>query len=99
MGGEPFDIYAADACFMQQAEVAFELRKQARFLYGSIPVMAYKGLPYVELIRNFVDGKYPEARELALDLPRLMVDSYRDKNDKVYASTVESEPLETELTE
>lgn len=96
-GGKPLELYAADACFMQQAEVAFELRNQAKFIYGSVPVMAYQGLPYAALLKNFVDGKYPSERALALDLPQLMVDSYKDENPRVYASTVETEKLAQEF--
>ena len=99
LGGSVFDVFAADACFMQQAEVAFELRNHANFIYGSIPVMAYQGLPYTELIRGFVEGKYDSPRTLAIDLPKLMLASYKDKNDRVYASTIDATVLREEFAD
>jgi hypothetical protein len=82
---------------MQQAEVAFELRNHANYIYGSIPVMAYQGLPYTDLIRGFVEGKYPDGRSLAIDLPKLMLASYKDKNDRVYASSIDASVLREEF--
>ena len=103
LGGDPIDVYAADACFMQQAEVAFELRDHARFLYGSVPVMAFEGLPYEEILSRFARGLYDSssgvdgARVLALDLPPVMLNSYRDKNDRVYASSIDTSLLESDF--
>lgn len=99
LGQDPLDVYAADACFMQQAEVVFELRKHAKFIYGSVPVMAYQGLPYAAILENFVNGKYAEARNLAMDLPQLMVASYKDKNDRVFASSIDTSLLDSEFAE
>ena len=58
LGGEPLDFYGADACLMQQAEVAFELRRNARFIFGSVPIMPHQGLPYNKIIENFAASKY-----------------------------------------
>lgn len=46
LGGRPFDLYAADACLMQSAEVAGELAGAARYLIGSEQIADYAGLPY-----------------------------------------------------
>ena len=88
LGGEKFDLYGADACLMQQAEVAFDLRRSARFIFGSVPIVPEQGLPYTEIMARFAAGKYDftygtrnevivdGAKALAKDLPQILVDSY-----------------------
>lgn len=48
--GRRVDVYAADACLMQTAEVATELAGAARFVVGSEQIGSYLGLPYRELV-------------------------------------------------
>ena len=82
MGGAKFDLYAADACLMQQAEVAFELREQASFIYGSLSVFPAQGLPYDSILKNFSSQKYTKedistgVEILAQELPRLVQEYY-----------------------
>ena len=90
--GKPFNLYASDACFMQMAEVAFELRNSAEYIFGSAPKMDYSGLPYDLLFENLSTRKYSDGRALAKDLP-LLVQSHYAQNAEVIASTIEADAL------
>jgi len=58
-GGQPFDLYASDACLMQSVEVAGELAGAARFVVGSEQVEEdYVGLPYRTWL-PLVNGSIP----------------------------------------
>ena len=56
------DIYGSDACLMQMAEVAFELREHADFILGSEESVPGEGFPYDKLLQALVDepGISPE---------------------------------------
>lgn len=104
MGGAKFDLYAADACLMQQAEVVFELREQAKFIYGSLPVFPAQGLPYDSILKNFAAKKYTKedplagAEILAKDLPTLVKTYYEglensEAHKKLVISVLRTEDL------
>ena len=56
------DIYGSDACLMQMAEVAFELRERADFILGSEESVPGEGFPYDKLLQALVNepGMSPE---------------------------------------
>ena len=83
--GRPVDVYAADACLMQMAEVATELRDSARFVVSSAYLQDFVGLPYRSLLAGLNDSSGPPgsgpggggdpARQLALSIPALYEES------------------------
>ncbi len=100
LGSKAIDILAADACYMQQAEVVYELRNVVDYIYGSVPIMESQGLPYNKLLARIDAGEFdgvqgPET--LATALPALMVDHYRGENDRVMASTIKTGGLKDGL--
>jgi hypothetical protein len=91
LDGAPFDLYAADACLMQTAEVIWELKDSANFVFGSVPVMDFQGLPYGMLVRRFAQGAYDDengALKLAGELPEMIARTYRTRNPKIMASAI-----------
>ena len=72
------DIYASDACRMQMASVAYELRGHADYIVGSEHVEPGDGYPYEAILAGLTakPGSSPE------DLARLIVRSYRDYYEK-----------------
>jgi len=82
--GRPVDVYAADACLMQMAEVATELRDSARFIVSSAYLQDFVGLPYRSLLAGLNQSSGPPdggggggdpARQLALSIPGLYEES------------------------
>jgi hypothetical protein len=78
--GRPVDVYAADACLMQMAEVATELRDSARFVISSAYLQDFVGLPYRALLARLNKSSSPgddsdPARQLALSIPTLYAES------------------------
>ncbi len=78
--GRPVDVYAADACLMQMAEVATELRDSARFIVSSAYLQDFVGLPYRSLLAGLNQGSgdgggSDPARQLALSIPALYEES------------------------
>lgn len=57
------DIYASDACLMQMAEVAFELRDHADYILGSEESVPGEGYPYDKILQALLDdpGMSPES--------------------------------------
>ncbi len=53
-----FDILGMDACLMMMAEVAYELKNQARFLIGSASSEGTMGWPYTTILRHIVRSPY-----------------------------------------
>jgi len=49
----PVDVYASDACLMQMAEVAYEIRSFAKVIVGSQETEPGTGYPYNILLKNF----------------------------------------------
>lgn len=63
-GKRPIDVYAADACLMQMAEVANEIADSARFIVGSAQVQTFLGLPYRQLMYEINSGGFRSANQL-----------------------------------
>lgn len=61
------DVYGSDACLMQMAEVAFELRNSADYILGSEETVPGEGLPYDKFLRVLADepGISPERLGIA----------------------------------
>lgn len=71
--GLPIDVLAFDACFMQQLEVAYQLRNSARYLVGSAAAEPSPGFNYFSLLNGIDSSTTPE------DLCRWMVQSYMNE--------------------
>lgn len=56
--GRPVDVYASDACLMQNAEVVAELADSAEYVAGSAQIQTYQGLPYRELLDELGSGDF-----------------------------------------
>jgi hypothetical protein len=63
VGGERIDLYGADACLMQTAEVISEFSGAARFVAGSSQVQNFLGLPYRRLMFEINTGRFDGERE------------------------------------
>ena len=68
-GVEP-DVIAFDACYMQELEVAYELRNSASYMVGSSAVEPSPGYNYARLLSNIPDGADPA------QLSRIIVQQY-----------------------
>ena len=63
-GGTPLDVLSWDASLMQQLEVAYEVKDQARFVVGSEESPPGEGLPYDLVFRPFRDNPDADTRTL-----------------------------------
>ena len=84
---EKIDVFTADSCFMQMAEVLTELSPFARYVIGSSQVQSYAGLPYRRILaelngstfggelRGGLSPTNDEAFALAKMIPTLMKQS------------------------
>jgi len=71
LGGK-LDIVACDACLMQMAEVAYQIRSSADYYVASEEVIPWSGFPYDAWLTPLTAN--PDMP--ALDLSHLMVDTY-----------------------
>ncbi len=56
--GQKIDIYAADACLMQMAEVATEIADYADYIVGSTQIQNFLGLPYRRFLYELNSGNF-----------------------------------------
>ncbi len=83
--GQAIDLYYADACLMQTAEVLTELAPNVKYLAGTSQIQDYQGYPYRTLmyaINTPALGapKRDQARSLARLMPKLFKLSYNATN-------------------
>jgi hypothetical protein len=64
-GGRKFDIFACDACLMNNLEIAYEMRNTADFMVGSEEVEPGAGWPYDAIFRKLVAKPTMSPEELA----------------------------------
>jgi len=74
--GLPLDIVAFDACLMQMAEVAYEIRGSASIMVGSEEEEPPAGYPYDLILQPLVDDAAMSPAELASTIVNQTVDSY-----------------------
>jgi hypothetical protein len=63
--GKKFDIFACDACLMNNLEIAYEMRKTADFMVGSEETEPGAGWPYDAILRGLVANPAMSPKELA----------------------------------
>ena len=66
------DLYASDACLMQMAEVAYELRGAAALIAGSVETEPMDGFDYAALLSPLAAGPSLSPEQLG----KLLVDSF-----------------------
>lgn len=89
--GKKVDVVAFDSCSMQQMEVAYQLRNQAKVMTGSQEDILAVTYPYGNLVSNL--EKAPEMT--AKGAGRLLVATYADKVKNGMHSAVDLTSLET----
>ncbi|MFA6584343.1 MAG: clostripain-related cysteine peptidase [Elusimicrobiaceae bacterium] len=62
----PIDLYISNACLMQSAEVAYQMRNGVRYLVGSQNEMPEHGFDFKALSRIFADNPQISARDAAI---------------------------------
>ncbi len=70
--GRKVDIFAMDACLMQMAEVAYELRDSASVIVGSEEVIPLDSYPYYDILTSLAADPGMSAEALG----KIMVDAY-----------------------
>lgn len=70
LSGLNIDVIAFDACYMQEIEVAYELRNTARYMVGSASVEPSSGYNYTRWLNRIMVDTTPEG------LSRAIVDAY-----------------------
>ncbi len=72
----PIDIFALESCYMQTAEVLYELRNSADYIVGSEEMQPGDGFNYKTLFTTLVNNPEMNAEQLG----RLIVDDYADNH-------------------
>jgi len=70
--GRKIDVFATDACLMQMASVAYELKDAAEVVVGSEEIISGPGYPYTAILAGLTGGPGMNAEALG----RLIVDSF-----------------------
>lgn len=85
--GKKIDIFATDACLMQNLETLVELGPETRFICGSEEIESFAGLPYQLLFRDMNQWERNEQHseddrvfELAKRIPTLYKESFDPTN-------------------
>ncbi len=84
MSGLRVDVLAFDACFMQEMEVAYELRTTAKYMVGSSSAVPAYGYDYNLILRGLRGTTTPEG------LGRLLVDDYMARYPEGYKGITHS---------
>ncbi len=74
--GQPLDVLGFDACLMQMAEVAWEVKSHARFMVGSPDLEPDRGWPYDLIARELTKNPTMDAKKLAELIPVAYNKSY-----------------------
>lgn len=82
----PVDVLAFDACLMQTAEVASEVRNYAQIVAGSEETEPGEGYPYDLIISGLNADPLMTAEEMGVLIAR----SYRARNEELYMDTTQS---------
>jgi len=75
--GGGVDVYASDACLMQMTEVAYEIRRQAKFIAGSQESEPGSGYSYDKLLSKFAGlGQDPAPEAVARATVEAFAEAY-----------------------
>lgn len=94
--GGKTDILLFDACKMQTAEVAYEVKDFVRFIVASEDSVPYLGMPYEKILKT-TDGK-GDVREVCNEICSAYFAHYNSLGDSVSISAAELSNLSDELS-
>jgi hypothetical protein len=84
--GERIDLFAFDACLMQQIEVAFELKDFARIFLAPQSIMPLPGFRYDEIIQAIQADPGIDAADLSRNIAQSTVSQYQNIQPVAIAS-------------
>jgi hypothetical protein len=87
--GQPIDLFGMDACLMNQAEVAYQVCNEARFMVGSELTEPTDGWPYDVVLAKLARNPAMTAAELAKIIVQEYIASYRGAAVDVTQSAVD----------
>lgn len=76
--GRKIDLFAFDACAMQQVEIGYEIKDYARILMAVQGVWPLTGFPYDRILQVIQDNPGINETDLAVQATRLCRDEYID---------------------
>jgi hypothetical protein len=87
--GGKIDLFGMDACLMNQIEVAYQLRKQSRFIVGSELTEPLDGWPYDRILSKLAKAPAMMAGQLAATIVDDYIASYKADGGPVTQSAVD----------
>jgi len=78
--GRKINLFAFDACAMQQVEIGYEIKDYAQILMGIQGVWPVTGFPYDRILQAMTDDPGITETELAKQATRLCRDEYADRH-------------------
>ncbi|MCX5785003.1 MAG: clostripain-related cysteine peptidase [Elusimicrobia bacterium] len=82
--GKKVDLYASDACLMQMASVAYELKDKTDVVVGAEEIVPGNGFPYDTILQALNSNPGADAEGLG----RIIVEKFHDFYDANQASTL-----------
>ncbi len=89
----PVDILAFDACLMQMAEIAFEVKDYARYIVASEEVVPVAGFPYDAFLKSLNDNPAMDAAQLSRAIVASFKDYYSKTGDGVQLSAIRADKV------
>ncbi len=80
LNGRKWDLLAFDASLMQMAEVAYEIRNEARYIAGSEESPPGEGYPYDRFLAKLVQNPNMDGREFGAHIVRDTIASYGESS-------------------
>jgi len=88
------DILAMDACLMQMAEIAYEVRRYAEFMVGSEEVVPAHGYDYEKFLSFLVSNPSADAESFAVKIVDLFTSFYAGMNRGAQLSAVRTASMQ-----
>lgn len=83
---EKIDLFAFDACLMQQVEVAFELKDYAKILLAAQTVCPVQGFCYDKIFEYLIDDPERDEKEMAKAAVSFNIEAYTNTQPVVYSA-------------
>ena len=91
--GRKWDLFAFDASLMQMAEVAYEIRNEARYIVGSEESPPGEGYPYDRFLSKLAQNPNMDGRELGTHIARDTIAAYGE-GSSITQSLLDASKLE-----
>ncbi len=88
------DILAYDACLMQMAEVAYEVRAYADVIVGSEETAPSDGYPYEHILRKFMENPAAGPEVFGKHMANMTAIYYTQRGDKTTQSAIRTSALD-----